>query len=488
MNLSWKLFFITTPIFVVFLTFFGTWIIQDNFQSALNQEIERCMAENQTFQNSYELTRNSLSTEQWEQMTLKKAVESFHKRREEQNGNARIYDANGTVLYQDNALEITSSIRTQLDETNNVGYEIVPQQGSIYVVVICRSGFGDYIETARNITKIYENRDSMYSRYQMGMIALTVLVGGIILVVLFFVMRGMQKLSKAARQFAGGKYNVRLHIHSNDEVGRLAEDFNWMAGEMSLQVKKLEQEVHRQEEFTAAFAHELKTPLTSIIGYADTIRQMDLSKEETDMCADYIFRQGKRLQTLSYKLLEMTMADAQKLERKEIQISDLVEELRRVSAASLEEKQLTLLVDAQNGSIFGDRDLLVSLFLNLIDNARKASNPGGRIWLLGDLLQDGYQITVQDEGRGIEPEELARITEAFYMVDKSRSRKEGGAGLGLALCKKIVELHEAAWRFYGRPGEGFSVTVRFWQPETHKKLGHRRAGTVRREAEEGAGR
>lgn len=83
MNLSWKLFFITTPIFVLFLTVFGTWIIQDNFQSGLNQEIERCMAENQTFQNSYELTRNSLSNEQWEQMTLKKAVESFHKRREE---------------------------------------------------------------------------------------------------------------------------------------------------------------------------------------------------------------------------------------------------------------------------------------------------------------------------------------------------------------------------------------------------------------------
>ena len=92
MNLSWKLFFITTPIFVLFLTVFGTWIIQDNFQSGLNQEIERCMAENHTFQNSYELTRNSLSNEQWEQMTLKKAVESFHKRREEKNGNVRIYD------------------------------------------------------------------------------------------------------------------------------------------------------------------------------------------------------------------------------------------------------------------------------------------------------------------------------------------------------------------------------------------------------------
>ena len=103
------------------------------------------------------------------------------------------------MLYQDNALEISSSVREKLDQTNNVGYEIVPQQGNVYMVVVCRSGFDDYIETVRNITKIYENRDSMYSRYQMGMLALTVLVGGIILVVLFFVMRGMQKLSKAVR-------------------------------------------------------------------------------------------------------------------------------------------------------------------------------------------------------------------------------------------------------------------------------------------------
>ena len=249
--------------------------------------------------------------------------------------------------------------------------------------------------------------------------------------------------------------------------------------------RRVEQEVQRQEAFTAAFAHELKTPLTSIIGYADTIRQMDLSKEETDMCADYIFRQGKRLQTLSYKLLEMTMAEAQKLERKEIPIPELVEELKRVSAVSLTEKQMTLIVDAQSGSIFGDRDLLLSLFLNLIDNARKASEPGGRIWLLGDRLQDGYQITVQDEGRGIEPEELARITEAFYMVDKSRSRKEGGAGLGLALCKKIVELHQAAWRFYGSPGEGFAVTVRFWQPEMPARRMRRKPGSAGKVADKG---
>ena len=92
---------------------------------------------------------------------------------------------------------------------------------------------------------------------------------------------------------------------------------------------------------------------------------------------------------------------------------------------------------------------------------------------------------MQDEGRGIEPEELSRITEAFYMVDKSRSRKEGGAGLGLALCKKIVELHQAAWRFYGSPGEGFAVTVRFWQPEMPARRMRRKPGSAGKVADKG---
>ena len=131
--------------------------------------------------------------------------------------------------------------------------------------------------------------------------------------VLFFVMRNMQKLSRATRQFARGKYDVQVDIRSNDEIGMLASDFNWMAGIMNQQMERLQNEAKRQEEFTAAFAHELKTPLTSIIGYADTIRQMELSPEETDMCADYIFRQGKRLQSLSYKLLDMTMADQKEI-------------------------------------------------------------------------------------------------------------------------------------------------------------------------------
>ncbi len=479
MRLSWKIFFITTPIFVLFLTFFGLWMIQDNFNENLDREVERCMIENQMFQNSYELTLHSLSDEQRAQASTKQLVESFHKRGDDRNASARIYDADGEVLYQDNALAVEHSIAEQLDKEHNVGYEIVRQGDETYLVVQARSDSGERIETTKDITEIYTGRSEMYARYQIGVLVLSVLVGGLILLALFLVMRNMKKLSSATRRFATGRYDTRVKIGSTDEIGRLAEDFNWMANTMNTQMEQLQSEVARQEEFTAAFAHELKTPLTSIIGYADTIRQMDLSPEETDMCADYIFRQGKRLQSLSYKLLDLTMAGREDILLREIRAEDLLHEVERTVLPSLLEKQLTIQTEAQDGFIYGDRDLLISLFVNLIDNARKASDPGKRIRVVGVNLPDGYAVSVEDEGRGIPPEELSRITEAFYMVDKSRARKEGGAGLGLALCQKIVELHRAVWQMESEPGAGLKVTVRFTVPEEER--GRRRSRDRRRE-------
>ena len=103
----------------------------------------------------------------------------------------------------------------------------------------------------------------------------------------------------------------------------------------------------------------------------------------------------------------------------------------------------------------------MSLFANLIDNSKKASESGTNIWIKGEQREDGYAITVEDEGRGTTEEELGRITEAFYMVDKSRSRKEGGAGLGMTLCNQIVALHGASWKMESALGRGTCITVIF---------------------------
>lgn len=475
MKLSWKLFFITTPIFLLFLTFFGSWIIQDSFQNSLEQEIDRCMVENQMLQNSYELTVHSLSSEQLEQASTSKLVKSFRKGSE--GSSLRILDENGQALYEETEVSLPHDIMEKLNETENTGYELLRDGMQTWIIVMCRTSFGEYLETTKDVSFLFHNRAQLYSSYQIGVLLVAVLVGGMTLLVLFVVMRDMKKLSAATRQFARGQYQTRVKIRSRDEVGMLAEDFNWMANAMNQQMEKLQNEVHRQEEFTASFAHELKTPLTSIIGYADTIRQMELTPEETDMCADYIYRQGKRLQSLSYKLLDMTMAGSQKISWKTILAPSLMQEVEQMCLPSLKEKKITLRIHMQTGILYGDRELLASLFLNLIDNARKASGSGSCIQVLGNAVPGGYSVIVQDEGSGIPAEELGRITEAFYMVDKSRARREGGAGLGLALCQKILELHKGAWQFESEPGIGTKVTLLFGIPqeakEEYRKLARR---------------
>ncbi|MDO5538722.1 MAG: HAMP domain-containing sensor histidine kinase [Eubacteriales bacterium] len=476
MKLSWKLFFLTTPIFILFLTLFGSWVIQDSFQRSLQQEIRRCMAENQLFQNSYELTRHSLSQEQLEQISVEWLIESFHRHDGQSDLGMRIYNDSGEILYQDTGVQIPHGIRELLTEEKNTGYELVHWNEKTYLVVMGITSFQQYVETTADITGLFTDRSEMYARYQIGMLFVCLAAGCLILIVIFTVMKNVRILSGAVRRFAGGQYDVRASVNSHDEIGMLAVDFNWMADSMSIQMEKLQNEVERQEEFTSAFAHELKTPLTSIIGYADTLRQMDLSKEETDMCANYIFYQGKRLQSLSYKLLEMMMVGRQEIAQREISVPEFLQEAGKTVEPLLKENDIFLEIKAEKGVIYGDPDLLSTVFINFLDNARKASESGRHIRMTGCSNGSGYIITVEDEGRGIPAESLSRITEAFYMVDKSRARKEGGAGLGLALCRKILEMHKALWKIESEPGRGTKITVCFRTDQTVRRQRRKRRG------------
>lgn len=126
---------------------------------------------------------------------------------------------------------------------------------------------------------------------------------------------------------------------------------------------------------------------------------------------------------------------------------------------ALAARGIALEVQARPGTLRGSESLLKTMLINLLDNARKASQPGQTVTLTGLAEEKGYRLTVADQGRGIPRQDLERITEAFYMVDKSRTRAEGGAGLGLALCKTVAAFHGGALRFASREGQGTTVEV-----------------------------
>lgn len=208
-----------------------------------------------------------------------------------------------------------------------------------------------------------------------------------------------------------------------------------------------------------SFAHELKTPMTSIIGYADLIRSQSLTGEELGEAANYIFHEGTRLEHLSLKLLDLLVLGKDDFPMTEVELTSLARQIKEAMAPVLEGKQVQLHVYCKPGRCRLEPELVKSLVLNLLDNGRKALDGGGTLALSLGPTAEGCLIQVLDNGRGIPKEEIQRLTEAFYRVDKSRSRAQGGAGLGLALCREIVRIHHGTLEFQSEPGRGTLVTV-----------------------------
>ena len=240
--------------------------------------------------------------------------------------------------------------------------------------------------------------------------------------------------------------------------------------ELRESISNLQNVADRREEFIASFAHELKTPLTAIIGYADMLRSKDVSPKRRFTAAGYIFSEGKRLEALSLKLMDIIVAGKQSFEKKKFEVGYFIRTVAAVTVPGLSNEEMTLETRWENGTIEVDPDLFKTLLINLVDNARKASHRHDVIELYGKAEDGGYALYVRDHGRGMRQEDLSKITEPFYMIDKSRSRAQNGAGLGLALCQRIAELHGSTLEYTSELGKGTTVRILLKDGEgTHER-------------------
>lgn len=316
-----------------------------------------------------------------------------------------------------------------------------------------------YLENCRDISALFSNRAEQYRSFFTFMLALVVGVALVSLLVSYLLFRPLGRLSSATRRLAEGVLAERVRVDSDDELGRLSQDFNTMAARIEEQVQALTDAARRQEEFIGSFAHELKTPLTSIIGYADLLCSRPMAPEQVQESAGYIFREGRRLEALSQKMLELIILDRRDFPLREVSMPEFLALVGGTLSPALEEVGIHLTVQAEPGQVPLEPDLMEMVCLNLLDNARKAMEGGGELLLKGFVEGEGYCLQVRDTGKGIPPGELARVTEPFYMVDKSRARAQGGVGLGLALCQRIVALHGGSLALESIWGEGTIVTI-----------------------------
>ena len=470
MKFFWKIFLAFVALMTVGFSVFGMLIVGQSFRNSLEKEIEEGNRENRMFQLTFEINMNSLSDNYRTEKIVRDLTESVISNLNLQEYSYRLYRGQD-LIYESSPAELQHDLFDRLGEASCV-YQVSESQGRKYLIFVCRSvmsGRVYYLESVKDITSLYQEREALYSQYRLLMLALIAVSSIVIFILTHFLTRSVVRLSDTTKKFAQGDYEVRAEARGEDEIGTLARDFNRMAENLNQKMEELTLAAQKQEDFTASFAHELKTPLTSIIGYADMLRTMDMSREETMEAANYIYSQGKRLESLSFKLLELIVTKNQDYQMKPLPVAELVDEVRVAVSKSLEKKRISLHETIEEGTVRGEKDLLISLLTNLIDNARKALPEGGSIWLKGKKTKQGYEIRVKDNGCGMPREELDKITEAFYMVDKSRSRREGGAGLGMTLCRRIVEVHKAKWYIRSEEGKGTEIWVIFPGEDGHEE-------------------
>ncbi len=286
---------------------------------------------------------------------------------------------------------------------------------------------------------------------------MSILIGtGLIIWLVRLAIKPLMGLRESSKHIAAGNYTERAAIETRDEIGELAEDFNAMAAAVEQHVDDLTETMLRQRLFIGGVTHEFKTPLTTMILNADTLQNTYLSEDEREQAISYIEKQCKWLERLTQKLLKLITLH-EDIEKKRTSVPVLLTRVKESLTEILRQRKTPLTIDCETQTLAMDIDLMQSALINLIDNASKASKPGQIITV------KAYEntIEVQDRGYGIPESELIRITEPFYMVDKSRSKKHGGSGLGLALVKEIVAAHGAVLAFESIEGEGTHVCIKF---------------------------
>ena len=270
-----------------------------------------------------------------------------------------------------------------------------------------------------------------------------------------YIYRYLDKISDAMQKVADGDYTVRLDAEKDQPFRELYRNFNTMAEELG-GVEML------KNDFINGYAHELRTPITSINGFAEMLLNDDgtLSREEKRSYLEIIASESRRLADLAGNSLLMSRLDTQKIIPDKKPFS-LDEQLRRCSillSGQWTEKELDMTMDLDEAVYVGDYDLMQHLWINLLTNAVKYTPKGGSITVTLKNEEKFIAVSVADTGKGIPPEDRERIFDKYYQTDKSHSKR--GLGLGLAICKRIVQLCNGSLTVESEVGVGSTFTVK----------------------------
>lgn len=321
--------------------------------------------------------------------------------------------------------------------------------------------------SAQSLGGIFSDRALRLRDAVLGQTAALIVAALLVLLLCRRLVHPLEQLDAASREIAAGAYNRRVALAGSDEIAGLSRSFDAMATAVEDKISALEHHLQEREDFVAAFTHELKTPMTSMLGYADLLRGTEVPADTQQKAANFIYHESKRLETLSERLMELMRLNGTEPPALEpVCLNTVFRQVLRALPAG----DPPLTVEACSLTVQAQPELLCDLLYNLVQNAQHATPPNGQITLEAAEHGEAVTLTVRDTGCGISAEELPRITEPFYRVDKSRARQQGGSGMGLALCARIAALHGTRLEFVSTPGKGTTVrfTLRKAKEERHE--------------------
>lgn len=270
----------------------------------------------------------------------------------------------------------------------------------------------------------------------------------------------LQQMSAAAKQFAIGDFSYRVKVRGCDELADLGIAFNDMAD-------ALDKTESSRASFVANVSHELKTPMTSIAGFIDGILDGTIPKEKQNYYLGLVSTEVRRLSRLVVAMLNMSKIESGEFQMKpnNYDISDQIIRILLTFEQKIEKKNIEIigLEDLQPQYIVADPDMIYQVIYNLFDNAVKFTNEDGFIKVTLEDLGSQIRVSIKNSGAGIKAEELSRVFERFYKVDKSRSLDAKGAGLGLYIVKMMVEMHSG--RIYAKSEDENTAEFVFTLPK-----------------------
>lgn len=461
MKFSWKIFFTSFIIITLSFGIGGFVLINSQFVTSLDNKIQAACDNNGFITASlYAVVYNSDATTSANPPYTDYLISNFTKQVASNDNSTSVKIGKAT----DMSFYSKSSYINELD-VNKRGWQIVDNDGKSYLQTVSKINIVDrdmYIETLTDITDLYVSRNNICQMYQLILICVTLLASIVLFAVSRFITAPLVKLSNVSKQIAHGDFSQRVDTTKKsmqtNEINQVAENFNTMASCVENYIEQLKLDAQQRDDFVANFTHELKTPLTSVIGYADMLRSYELDATKRRKCADYIYKEGKRLESLSVNLLNIIVMKNSEISLQKIKTSVFFAEIENIVKFLLKKYNIHLVVEKEDAVILAEPSMFSTLMYNLIDNACKASKSDDEITIYGYIKNNRYYITVQDYGTGIPKDELKKIIHPFYMVDKSRSRHLGGAGLGLPLCSEIAQLHGSNLEFESEVNKGTMVT------------------------------